>query len=382
MSAIGPGKEQHASDQSALPHIPPLYCPISLAIHPEAKAIDDATVAFMERHGLSSPHQRVRLAAVLNGMAGRLAPHGSREKVQLLSDLLLWFLNFDDLADEGALAGRPDELLGLMLRLQRTLDAPGLPIDQRPHTLALHEIRLRLDEIMPAQVEHWVTEMRGFFLAEAHRAVANTDTNSRRYDVSDHVLNRLYAGGALAVVALLPGVEGIVLPPWARGNPRFQALAEIAACISVWDSDLFSYPKELQNDTKINNIVHVLLRAREVTEQEAVTAAVAMRNQLMDRFFSLSSAAADDETLPVARYARCLAQYLRGALDWYLLTTRYQAPAGRSTLLPDVCDSPAPPTDLRTPMGIPSIAWWWDDDITSGHRPPQPGVPTDRAHQE
>ncbi|WP_405672931.1 terpene synthase family protein [Streptomyces sp. NBC_01530] len=382
MSAIGPEKEQHASDQSALPRIPPLYCPIAPAIHPEAKDIDDASVAFVERHGLSSPHQRVRLATALNGMAGRLAPHGSREKVQLLSDLLLWFLIFDDLSDEGALAGRPGELLGLMMRLQRTLDAPGPPIDQRPHTVALHEIRLRLEEIMPAQVEHWVAEMCGCFLAEAHRAVADTDVSSPRYDVSDYVLNSFHAGGALAVVALLPGVEGIVLPPWARGNPRFQALAEIAACISVWDSDLFSYVKEMQSGTRINNLVHVLLCAREINEQEAVAAAVAMRNQLMDRFLLLSNAAAGDEALPVARYAGCLAQYVRGALDWCLLTTRYQAPVGRSALLPDVCVASAPSTDLTTPVGIPSIAWWWDDDITSGHMPPQPGIPTDRASRE
>ena len=121
MSAIGSDKEQHASDQSALPSIPPLYCPIAPAMHPNAKAIDDGSIAFIERHGLSSPHQRVRLEAALNGVAGRLTPHGSLERVRLLSDLLLWLFTFDDLADEGALAGRPSELLGLMMRLQTRL---------------------------------------------------------------------------------------------------------------------------------------------------------------------------------------------------------------------------------------------------------------------
>ncbi|WP_422520160.1 terpene synthase family protein [Streptomyces sp. 5.8] len=136
---------------------------------PGADEFDVRSAEFMGRFGLGGGAARSRrLTTGLNRIAVRIAPYADPFAAQLLSDLAVWVFAFDDLCDEDLPSLTPTEMLTMVARLQRTIEAPEVPLDADPFGLALRDIRLRLDAIAaPVQVRRWVDSMRGYFLAEA-----------------------------------------------------------------------------------------------------------------------------------------------------------------------------------------------------------------------
>ncbi|WP_369166421.1 terpene synthase family protein [Streptomyces sp. R28] len=360
-----------SSRRAGVIQLPPLYCPIPPATHPEASAIDAATFAFMDAfHLADGPRHRARLAAGMQGFAGRLAPRGDRAAVQLLSDLLIWIFSFDDVT-EGPLSRRPGELMLTVAQLRRVLDVPEARISDSPTAAALHDIRTRLLAVAPGWVSSWTEAMRGYLFTEA--CLASMAADDVKPSLNDYVALRMHAGGALAVTQLVLAANGR-LDPRPASDQRVAALMEMAASISIWDSDICSFPKECERGQHDHNLIEVLRRTRGDSLQGAYAAAIRLRDRTMCRFLSLG--ALGTGAAPHAdRYAQSLGHYIRGSLDWCLSTVRYRFGEGSPTtgmqtpiLVSSMC-SETPTDNSPRPPDIDSIAWWWSDHLVSGPEP-------------
>ncbi|MCX5402512.1 terpene synthase family protein [Streptomyces sp. NBC_00335] len=336
---------------------------------------DVGSAEFMNRFGLGGGTDRsARLTHGLNRIAVRIAPYADPFATQLLSDLAVWVFAFDDLCDEDLPSLTPTEMLTMVARLQRTIEAPEVPLDADPFALALRDIRLRVDAMAtPVQVRRWVDAMRGYFLAEA-RIGADTTARGEPQDVSDYLLTRLHSGAALAVPVLLDAV-GAALPAPRWEDRRIRALTEMAAGIVVVDTDIHSFAKESERGSRSGNLVALLeaQRGRGLGPGQGLEAASVLRNAIMRRFTDLGRQTAMAPADPrIQRFLDALTQYVHGVRDWCGATSRYHPyqPNGSHHQPGRAATALRPPEGVPlTPPPIASIAWWWAVD---GAPPPAP----------
>ncbi|MFF1412121.1 hypothetical protein ACFVX6_20525 [Streptomyces sp. NPDC058289] len=320
----------------------------------------------MTRFGLGGgPERSARMSAGLNRIAVRIAPYADPFAAQLLSDLAVWVFAFDDHCDEDLPSLTPTQMLRMVTRLQRTIEAPGVPLGEDPFGLALRDIRLRLDAIAtPVQVRRWVDAMRGYFLAEAATGAAPTAPGSPQ-EVSDYLLTRLHSGAALAVPVILDAVgAGLPAPLWE--DPRIRALTEMAAGIVVVDTDIHSFAKESQRGSRSGNLIAVLEGPHRPGPGQGPQAASALRDSITRRFLHLGEQTAKATADPrIQRYLDALTQYVCGVRDWCAATSRYhpEQPDGDRHQPRGAGAACGPPDDTPlTPPPIASIAWWWAVD--------------------
>ncbi|GAA3842174.1 hypothetical protein GCM10022403_087780 [Streptomyces coacervatus] len=347
--------------------IPACYCPIPSLIHPNAAEIDACSVNFLARFGLcEEQQQRERVIAGLNRVAGLTIPRGDQVAVQVASDLAAWIFAFDDICDEGPLGTRPGELIEAMSRLQRAIESPELLVQDDPFAQALRDIRLRLNAVAtPVQVARWVDAMRGYFFVEAYKA-CNIARNVAP-NLSDYAFIRVYAAGALAFAVLPHIAEGIDLPSTVWEDRRIRALTEMADSVTMWDSDIFSYAKESHRSGDGHNLIDAVRNTYGYSSGQALKAAVAMRDRVMCRFLQLREEVTAEGDPLIRRYLQGLGHYIRGVLDWCLITDRYVYLDGLSSsslAFHTAGWRDTPSDDSPEPLPIPSIAWWWSVGAT------------------
>jgi hypothetical protein len=341
--------------------IPTLYCPIPSEIHPMAAEIDAGSIEFMKKFDIvGDEQQRTRLAAGMEKMAGRVAPRGDPAIVQLFSDYAIWLIAMDDLLDEGPLATKPAELLTFLARLQRSIEAPELPIEDHPLFAALRDIRLRLHKVVtPAALERWVRGTCSYFLVESWRGATIAAGNAP--GLSDYLYFRLHSGAALGV-AWIAHLSYCCDPPnqvWE--DRRVVALTEMAACLPNYATEIHSYAKDGYRTRDKYNLVDAAAATHGYDSQQALIAAVAMHDRIMCRFLELSEQVERDADTQLMRYLQSLHNYVRGLIDWTLATPRYRYLNGVDgpiiTQSAGLTDTPS--DDSHEPLPIPSIAWWW-----------------------
>ncbi|MFE4257953.1 hypothetical protein [Streptomyces sp. NPDC056883] len=365
-----PGTRTHEADHTdgRGGHAPPERLPRPKVPCPGGADFDVRSAEFMNRFGLGGgPERSARMTAGLNRIAVRIAPYADPFAAQLLSDLAVWVFAFDDHCDEDVPSLTPTEMLTMVARLQRTIEAPGVPLGEDPFGLALRDIRLRVEAIAtPVQVRRWVDAMRGYFLAEAGAGAGAAPTGpGSPQDVSDYLLTRLHSGAALAVPVLLDAV-GAALPAPLWEDPRIRALTEMAAGIVVLDTDIHSFAKENQRGSRSGNLIALLDGPHRPGPGQGLQAASELRDLIMRRFLHLGEQTAKAPADPrIQRYLDVLTQYVRGVRDWCAATSRYHSgqPGGARHQPRGAGAGYGPPDDIPlTPPPIASIAWWWAVD--------------------
>lgn len=342
--------------------IPPYYCPIPPLRHPDSAAFDEKSVKFLSDFGLhGGSEQLARLSAGMGGVAGYIAPRGGPDGVQLVSDLAAWAIAIDDVIDEGPLGTRPGELVQVMARLQRTIEAPELPVHDDPFASALRDVRLRMDSLAtPFQVALWAEAMRGYFYAEAQKAC--NLTCGLIPALSDFVVFRLYSAASLSFPRLVHIAEGIPLTPAAWADRRIPALTEMAASVGIWQNDIFSYAKDSHRSGDGHNLIDVLRNERGCSTDQALVEATAMCDRVMCRFLQLSKEVTAQSDTAVSDYVRGLGHYIRGFLDWSLASDRYvylSGVNGGARAFAEPGERETPSDDSAQPLPVASIAWWW-----------------------
>ncbi|MEV3855311.1 hypothetical protein AB0J38_13405 [Streptomyces sp. NPDC050095] len=311
--------------------IPASYCPIPSLIHPKAAEIDARSVDFLDRFGLfEEQQQRERLIVGMSRVT------------------------------------HPGELIEAMSRLQRSIESPELPVQNDPFAQALRDIRLRMNAVAtPTQVARWVDAMRGYFFMEAYKA-CNIARNVAP-NLSDYAFIRMHSAGALAFAAFFDIVEGIGLPSTVWEDRRIRALTEMSTSVAMWDSDIFSYAKDSHRSGDGHNLIDAVRNTYACSSDQALETAVATRDRVMCRFLRLREEVTAEGDPSIRQYLQSLGHFIRGHMDWCLLTDRYVYLDGLSSgslAFHSAGWRDTPSDDSPEPLPIPSIAWWWSVGTT------------------
>ncbi|GAA0989841.1 family 2 encapsulin nanocompartment cargo protein terpene cyclase [Acrocarpospora macrocephala] len=354
--------------------VPSFYCPFPYAISPEAAEIDRRTVQWMDDFGLHRNRtQRDYLATQKVGYFASLTmPHGSGEGLQVASDQLFWLFTFDDMyCDEREDDSSLDELVQLLGKLARILEAPtARMLPGNPWAEGLRDIRRRLDlYATPVQTARWVEELRKYLFGLIWEAVNRSAKRIPR--VNDYVamwLNVTATAPSLMFIDISAGYE---VSAAEMSTSRVRALTEMANALVGWDNDIISFNKEAFRKERygyaeLQNLVSVLAHQNDCSIPDALATAVAMRDRVMSLFLRLSDEVKTDAGSELTRYVHGLGEWVRGYLEWSMITDRYGDPRNPDDdLTADRIAMPRtwkdePMDDSPDPLPVTAINWWWD----------------------
>nr|7Y50_A Chain A, Putative glutamate dehydrogenase/leucine dehydrogenase [Streptantibioticus cattleyicolor]7Y88_A Chain A, Putative glutamate dehydrogenase/leucine dehydrogenase [Streptantibioticus cattleyicolor] len=351
--------------------IPPRYCPLPTARHPDETVLARRTADWIDGFDLElTPQQRARMRGNdCPGFYGRIMPHSPTDRLQLAVDWCTVMFHFDDVhCDEGPATGRAARFADLATRIVRVLEAPDARLEGPGDTMLapVRDLALRARRwATPAQMRRCAEAHRAWFLAVAwelgHRAARSTPA------LNDYAHMRQHTAAGAATLAWAEIVDGAEIPDRELSSPEVRALTELAFTTAAFDDDLFSYGKELwvarAEGTAPSGLglVEILRRENRCGRPEALRAAVCLCNRLTHRFIALRERVLPDASAPLRAYLDHLCHLLPGNLEWGLTADRYRNPDGRTpgAVTTTASRDTDPPADT-SPPAIPSIAWWWD----------------------
>ncbi|QFZ19561.1 terpene synthase family protein [Saccharothrix syringae] len=365
------------SDQDGAPtRLPEFYCPFPSIHLPRGELFDRRSIAWMRRYGLGADDEhRERLArSGVGHMVVRMAPLAGDELRQVASDFTMWITAFDDeYCDEGELHDRPGELAWAMERIHRCADVLEEPVDEGDrYGMSLRDLRVRLARWgSPAESDRFVNAMLGYFHSEATRS--GFLARDEKPSLDAYCMTMLRSGGPLALAGLAAAINCSAAPPPHLLHDRSAAaVTEVAAMLSAWSISVVSRAKEEERSPDGFNLLDVVRTETGCTEAEAVERAMVLMDRTTTLFIRLRDRLRRRRP-DLTDYLSGLEHYIRGSLDWALVTERYLYVDGRRMF--EASGMRDTPRDHSTePPPIPSIAWWWQHDRPHP-TPPAPPPP-------
>jgi len=341
--------------------IPPLYCPIASALHPNVDELNRDGLSWIARFMMFADRSAWDRYAAMNPgyLPGYVMPRAPRGKpLQVASNLLFWLWAYDDLeCDEVVGRKSVDDHILQLSDLARVVETPDAPTPANPFLAALADLRRQVSEVAsPVQVARWASSMQAYFMANVAAAIQRIQGVVPTLDT--YVAQRIHSGAVKPTLMLLDVADGYEVPASELEAPAVWALNEMVCTLVGWDNDLLTYHKEVMRGGADHNLVTVLAEAEGCSITDAVARSVQMREQVMWLYLRLYDQVHATASPQLRRYLAGLSSWIRGHLDWGMTTIRYRDPEAGSDL-PD--SLAAAPEDVSTePLPISSVAWWWD----------------------
>ncbi|HKS46539.1 MAG TPA: hypothetical protein VJT49_15785 [Amycolatopsis sp.] len=346
--------------------LPPFYCPIRRAVHPEAARIEQRAIAWTDEIGLyrDEVERAWGIATRSAELACRVLPTGPEDTVWLFSAWNYWSFALSDWQDGERERASAAGVTDFTVRVIRALEEPAYrPPAGNRLTAALAELIARTRAGTTAAQFRRLTEgLRDWLLAQSWH-VANSERRIMP-ELDDFAAIRPLAKGARLFAAWLEIGNGLEIPGGRRWAPDVHALTSAAGFVVSCDNDLVGYAAGQAREIPEQNLVNVLIHQRHCSFQHAVAEAVAIRDRVLTRFLSLRNRITTIGTPELRRYAESLNRYVRGTLDWMSSAPRYASPRTHNDLpLPstnlDLKITGRPAGESTEPPDIPSIEWWW-----------------------
>lgn len=365
--------------------LPPFYCPIDEALHPDFDELRQRCVAWADTTGLYG-NDLVERAWGLHGTHAdlgfaRCCPAAPKERQFILMLWALWVFVGDDNHhhDETTVGltgrpGGPDRKMAHMVdlggRLICAADGPdqvlagGSDTAQRLSRTNAQIVNMMREAGTATQVQRFLERQRQWVLGELW--LASVLELGRVPTVEEYTMQRHSASGGLPGLELAAFAQDLRLSDIERNDPVLVTAISAANMVISWDNDLISYPKEAFHGEEKGNMVGVIAHHRNCSPQDAVAEVAAIRDRVMSLFLALHDKLTRSRSSQVRQYADLLRHFIRGHLDWSAAIPRYREITDHRTppslnLPPVAMEWTDAPSDTRmTPVDIAPVAWWWD----------------------
>lgn len=347
--------------------LPPFWCPLRPARHPDRTGLEARAMAWADGFGLyPDPVERAwGLATHSTDFSCRIIPYADEERLLLFVLWNHWAFALDDIVhDTGAATTRAAAVADFNARVARGLETPGAGgLPPGPLSAAFQDLVARTRSALDPWEFQLVREGLRDWLFGASWQAANTE-RALMPDLDDYVAMRPSVNGTRFSLAWSILAQRIAVTPAELYDDRVQALTDTAGFVVSCDNDLFSYAKDDDQDRPEQNLVNVLAHARGCVPRAALPDAVALRDRVLGLFLRLRAQVAADAGPELRRYLEALGHYVVGSLGWMNDAPRYASPRNRNPLpVPGAswnirwADGPSDPGTVPPP--IRSAAWWW-----------------------
>lgn len=288
-----------------------------------------------ERRGLVSSHLVKRFEHLQLGLLSALTyPDASFERAAIIARFFAWIFVQDDHHDEAIMSFNSSQLERRLDYYVSVLEGKPIADDAGIAALALAEIVEDLrDRTTPLWMRRFLSSMRSFWFDGVLKEVL-VRLMGRVLEPETYMDMRIYSVCVFPVLSLIEFSQGFELPEAIFAHPLIQQLSMLAARIITYTNDIFSYHKE-RRARDPNNLIHVLMCRHSIEFPDAVDRVVRMHDRDLETFEATVRSIAQAEFEPahqadVERYVQGHRLWIRGALDWQLLSQRYST--GRAFL--------------------------------------------------
>ncbi|WP_405591820.1 terpene synthase family protein [Streptomyces sp. NBC_01092] len=322
--------------------------------------------AWKESYGFPelSPEPRCFPGTVLAWCLGRFStPESSKAVLRGLGCLGEWlFVIDDDVLDHPEARSRASEVIRLVGQIAHVVESPGyrVPKNASPLVAAVHDVMEQLRaECTPTQVARLSAGIRSFLASAVHKIHLDDP------DEDEYLALRIHDIGGCAFAAMIEMCGPAPIPDEDWNAPAVQAIIECAALLCGVENDVVSYHKEKAEGQTSPNFVGVLQATRQLSFDQAVTAAIETRDRLMLLFLRLRERLMSTAEPPLQHLIERLGQFIIANTEINMCAPRYTPSAAQRFALEDVVKTPAcwaPSLSITTtsPLPYPSISWWWD----------------------
>lgn len=312
---------------------PALVCPIAPAIHPQLERASEHVIRWAVGLGLvhdSGDKFERFVAARFPWLAARAYPEVEVELLELITDWITFVFFFDDMCDTQA-AVDPDYAIKLVVREQRLIDLArggSLRDDDSPLDRALVDLLTRVarwaspawQQRLGQHIQEYLEGCRWERLLRTQGRVPRFATYSKLRPLVSAVFPCFDFAGI--------GIDGTRTS--FVDNVFVEQLEIMANNHICWVNDIYGLDKELAEQTT-SNLVVVLAHEHGIAWDEAVDRAVAMCNSELAAFHELAEQLEALEDADCSAYVRALEAWMRGNLDWYDDTLRYEGSGHAAT---------------------------------------------------
>ncbi|TDD40917.1 terpene synthase family protein [Saccharopolyspora elongata] len=355
--------------------IPPIWCPIESAVHPQVARINARITPWFSSFDLDALTMK-RIGPTHSGeWVCRVAPDGEEEHLQIFADWVCWAFLFDDFySDGGPLMNRPDLYNPMISMMLGNLTHPERPVfDGNPFTEPLCMLRRRLQRVVsPAQLERWVHCHYIWLLGSACSVSDRLGARVRSLD--EHMFIGALDRGEDLTTLFIELCERTELSAAERNLPQVRAITGATNVLVTGYNDVASFRREVLQDSPESNLVRVLQNERKCSPQDAMTEAITLLDCVMHLFVTLREQIEPTASTQLVRYMAQLAHKIRGNIDWQRTVPRYSNDMRLELADPsgETRESPARPpagsqfefTDHPSHSGLipvaPSVSWWWE----------------------
>ncbi|MER5883368.1 hypothetical protein ABT160_06030 [Streptomyces sp. NPDC001941] len=338
--------------------LPPFFCPIPSAGHPDAERIDGDSLAWVAGLDAVGPGGLGRLARGRRGLAAAWAhPQGIPERVRVPADLMY----LADALRDGTPPPGARRLHAALGRLAAAAEPPGAPdaLDD-PWLRGVRDVRRRLVQwATPLQAARWGGAWRRLLMGWSWEAAVLAEGAVPGLD--EYVALRAYgSAGAESLTVLIDAVDGYEVPARQLEALPVRALTEMNWLVTALDEDLCRYEHGRRDRL---NVVDVVARAEGCSADQAVPSVVSMRDRVMCLFLRLGTQVSAYASYELRRYVDGLGRQVRAGIDRG--TGRRSGPFAPDgppgiRVRPGPVCTDVPRDDRHEPVGVPAVAWWWD----------------------
>lgn len=310
--------------------LPPLFCPaVPAARSDQIEQAEAHSLQWAVTFQLVQPQskQLARLtAARLAWIAGRINPDFRFDQLTLFTDWLTWLICYDDLCDGEALGRDPVAWGALIQRLMAAVEGSHKPAPTDALAYALADLGRRLrGRTSTRWLDRFAHDLKQTFQANRWEAALRADGTPP--DLATYTKMRLLTSAIAPCLDLMAICAGVDPQAEWLSHAYLQQLEKMTSNHICWVNDLFGLAREIKENNP-NNLVLVLQRERRLSLQAAVDQVAALCNAEMKAFLALADHFSTEEeglTTGCQRYIQRLQNWMRGNLDWYAQTERYQA---------------------------------------------------------
>jgi 5-epi-alpha-selinene synthase len=145
-------------------------------------------------------------------------------------------------------------------------------------------------------------------------------------DADTYIQMRRLSAGADVALPLVELCDNLSIPDFLRNQNIFKEINKMTNNLLGWSNDIFSVLREMATG-HIHNLVFVIHYQQQVPLEEAIKSAAEMHDQEVRNLINLEASIpsfGEDVDVELAKYILGMHAWIRGNLDWYSLTARYQ----------------------------------------------------------
>ncbi|MBE9206652.1 terpene synthase [Nostoc sp. LEGE 06077] len=307
---------------------PDLYCPFPSQINKYADVMEDYSLEWLRHFDLLANESAYKSFSKSKFffLAAATYPYCELEDLKITSDWHTWLFIWDDQCDMSDLGQKPEVLKIYHKRFIEILLGAKLTSQDISLNHALSDLRQRILQRGNAKwFDYFVRCCQDYFQG----CILQAEYRAQKIvpSINTYIMIRNLCSAVDSCLALIELGYQMKVISSLREHHIFRQLNVITNNIISWCNDIFSAPREIGSGD-VHNLVFILHHQKQISLERAMKFAAKMHDQKVRELIALEKSIpsfGEQIDYEIAKYISGLHSWIRGNLDWYFQSGRYQS---------------------------------------------------------